>query len=125
MLDKDETYLLSLESISSNRACVHVGISDPDCPWNDDHRTVKNNKIWARILSKGYFTVQASKFPRSFVIILLPNTENSSCTTIPFTTSELAQNKESKVLKMKITLSSSSFRSPILISLAGLAIPSL
>ena len=52
-----ENYLITIESLTNPKKCVHVGISDPSCPWSDDKRTIRNNKIWARILSLGYFSI--------------------------------------------------------------------
>ena len=116
-----ENYLVAIESITNPKKCIHVGISDPGCPWNDDQRTVKNNKIWAQILSLGYFSIKARKFPNSFVIILLPADENESCST----TANMLSNNEPKKMRMKVTISPNSFKDPIIVSLIGLAVPSI
>eukprot|EP00092_Neocalanus_flemingeri_P001570 GFUD01001673.1.p1 GENE.GFUD01001673.1~~GFUD01001673.1.p1 ORF type:complete len:783 (-),score=140.40 GFUD01001673.1:69-2417(-) len=120
-IPKEENYLLTIESITNSKKCIHVGISDPSCPWNDDQRTVRNNKISARILSLGYFSIKAREFPNSFVIMLLPAEEDQSC----FSTDNLVQNNEPKKMRMKITISPNSFSYPIIVSLISLAVPSL
>ena len=116
-----ENYLVTIESITNPKKCIHVGISDPACPWNDELRTVRNNKIWARILSLGYFSVKAKKFPNSFVIILLPTDDDESCST----TANILSNREPKRMRMIITLSPKSFKNPIIVSLICLAVPSI
>jgi len=120
-LPQEEHYLLSIESVTNHKQCVHVGISNPDCPWNDGHRTVRNNKIWARILSLGYFSIKANKFPKSFVIIILPTEENESCSS----SSVMRDESVTKKLRMKITVSSNSFKNPIIASLVFLIVPSV
>jgi len=117
-----ENYLVTIESVTNPKKCIHVGISDPGCPWNDDKRTVRNNKIWARILSLGYFSIKARKFPNSFVIILLPTEDDEeSCSTTPY----IGLNKESKKMKMKITIAPESFRKPIITSVICLSVPTI
>ena len=116
-----ENYLLTIESVTNPKRCVHVGISDPSCPWNDDQRTVKNSKIWARILSLGYFSIKARKFPNSFVIILLPTESDQSCSD----TANEVSNIEPKKMRMRITISPNSFRVPVIVSSICLAVPSL
>ena len=120
-IPEEENYLLIIESITNSNKCIHVGISDPSCPWNDDQRTVKNNKIWAQILSLGYFPIKARKFPNSFVIILLPTDDDQSCSA----TANIAQNNKPKKMRMKITRSPNSFKIPIIVSSMCLVVPSL
>ena len=77
--ETSDTFLLTVrQEERETRSCVIVGISDPTCPWNDDSRTLGNNKITARILSLGYFPVRSDQFTDGFIVIL-KQTELDSC----------------------------------------------
>ena len=68
---------LIVKTLNNSNKCMYVAINEPGCPWNDQLSTVRNSKLWARILETGYFNIRASEFPNSFTITLVP-LQNSS-----------------------------------------------
>jgi len=77
--ESDESYLLTIETEYNDDKCMYVVINEPGCPWHDDIRTVRNSKLWSRMLKTGYFPISAAQFPNSFTIALIPLQNSSEC----------------------------------------------
>jgi hypothetical protein len=70
---------LIVKTLDNPNKCMKVAINEPGCPWNDQLTTLRNSKLWARILETGYFNIRATEFPNSFNITLVPLQNSSGC----------------------------------------------
>ena len=73
--EQDETaeasdMFLTIKTLNNPNKCVYVAINEPGYPCNDDLTTVRNSKLWARILETGYFNIRATEFTSSFTVTL-------------------------------------------------------
>jgi len=119
----DYVYLLTVKSLKNDDECMYVTINEPACPWNDNLRTVKNSKIWARMLKVGYFPIRASAFPKSFIITLVSLQNSTEC----FNNKKIGglRNNGTKEVSLYIYRTLNSYTEPILSSVAGILITSL
>ena len=114
--EKSDSFLLTVRSGKINRKkCVSVAISDQGCPWNDEHRTLKNNKILSRILSLGYFPLRSEDFTEGFIMIFKATNNSEECSSGPET--EQISEKQPKTLTITLTKISSLFWLPVTITL--------
>ena len=120
---KHQSFLLTVRSGRANRKkCVFVAISDPDCPWNDEQRTLKNNKILSRILSLGYFPLRSEDFQGGFIMIFKATENSKECSSDPLEETEQISEEEPKTLTISVTRIPSSFRQPVTVTLVVFAV---
>lgn len=109
---EDETYLVSLESVHAKDICMYVAINPPGCPWHADVASIRNSRMWARMLAVGYFPVNPVKFPKGFTITLLPLEDNSGC----FTGQAPKVNSTVKVVDVRVDRTPGHYGAPIAVS---------
>jgi len=121
--DPDDVYLLTVKSLKNDDECMYVTINEPACPWNDNLRTVKNSKIWARMLKVGYFPIRASVFPKSFIITLVSLQNSTEC----FKNRKIGglRSNGTKEVSLYIYRTLNSYTEPIVSSMAGIIVTSL
>lgn len=126
--DKDENFVLTVESEENDDRCVYVSLDKPGCPYNDDVRTVKNSQMWARMLKVGYFPIAASSFPNSFVVKLTSLEDSSGC----FKNQKLDPyfnatkgDAADKVVTLKIEKTLKSYKKPVILAMFTIIVASL
>eukprot|EP00092_Neocalanus_flemingeri_P003998 GFUD01004304.1.p1 GENE.GFUD01004304.1~~GFUD01004304.1.p1 ORF type:complete len:841 (-),score=194.19 GFUD01004304.1:230-2752(-) len=120
--ETDESYLLTIETEYNNDKCMYVAINEPGCPWHDDIRTVRNSKLWSRMLEIGYFPISAAQFPNSFTVALVALTNSSECFSKG---AKHSQEEDVKVVKIKIEKTLSSYSIPVAASMVIIALSSI
>lgn len=120
----DETYLLTVTTETNPDQCLYVAINPPGCPWHDQPNTVRNSRIWSRMLNIGYFPIRAKDFPDSFTVALVPVMDSRECRTKG---SKEARKSVTgvKVVSLKIQRSLASYSLPISISMLAIVLLSL
>jgi len=126
--DKDDVFLLTVESEENDDRCVYVSLDKPGCPYNDDVRTVKNSQVWARMLKIGYFPIAASSFSNSFVVKLTSLEDSSGC----FKNQKLDPyfnttkgDAADKVVTLKIEKTLKSYKKPVIVAMFTIIVASL
>ena len=120
---KSDSFLLTVRSGETNRKkCVFVAISGLGCPWNDEHRTLKNNKILSRILSLGYFPIRSEDFTEGFIVIFKATDNSEECSSGPMEETDEISEEQPKTLIITVTPIPSSFGQPVTITLVMFAV---
>jgi len=104
--------LLSIETEQNDKKCMYVALNDPGCPWHDDIRTVKNSKLWARMLKTGYFPIGPGLFPNAFTITLVALTNSSDC----YSHGQSVNEQPVKTVQLRLTQNEGSYSLPVLTS---------
>ena len=104
--------LLSIETEQNDAKCMYVALNDPGCPWHDDIRTVKNSKLWARMLKTGYFPISPGLFPNAFTITLVTLTNSSEC----YSHGRNRNEEPVKTVRLRLTQNEVSYSLPVLTS---------
>jgi len=112
--NKDETFLITVDSIRNNKKCMYVAINDPGCPWHDTVKTIQNSKMWARMLKTGFFPIKSKDFPSGFTITLITLRNSSDCHSKK---SMFEEPEDLKIIDLKIDRVSSSYSAPVSISI--------
>ena len=116
--EKSDIFLLTVNSGRTNRKkCVFVAISNLTCPWNDEQRTLKNNKFLARILSLGYFPLRSEDYNKGFIVIFKAMNNSGECLSRTFEETEQIKENQPKTLKITVTKIPGSSWLPITITL--------
>ena len=110
-----DNFLLAVRN-EQRQSCVFLGISDTTCPWNDEPRTLRNNKVSSRFLSLGYFPIRAQDYNGGFVLVF-KETELSDC--ISGVTEQSFSSDSTKTLRVTVTKMPSSFSRPIMIAVVS------
>jgi len=108
----DESYLVTIDTVQNEEKCMYVAINTPGCPWHDSLRTVKNSKLWSRMLKTGFFPIRSKQFPNSFTITLVPLYNSSECHSkdVEFSEDDL------KIVRIMIQRTETSYLNPVILS---------
>jgi len=110
----DESYLLTIETEYNDEKCMYVAINEPGCPWHDDIRTVRNSKVWSRMLKTGYFPISAAQFPNSFTVALVSLQNSSECFSIG---AKRSPEEHLKIVTIKIEKTLNQYGLPVFFSM--------
>jgi len=59
--------------------CMFVAVNLPGCPWHQSSTTIRNSKLWFRMLRKGILSLEVDDFPDGFSLTLLTLSDSSEC----------------------------------------------
>ena len=118
---EDESYLLTVDTEYNDEKCMYVAINDPGCPWHDDVRTVKNSKLWSRMLKTGYFPIRSAQFPDSFTVTLVSLQNSSEC----YSKGKYQMEEDLKIVKISIAMTPASYVKPVLLAMSMIILSSI
>ena len=115
--DGEESSVL-VEINSSSSTCLYVAINQPGCPWHHSLNTIHNSVLWARLLHKGYFTVERRQFPDGFTLTFISLTNNSECVS-EHSPATLSTNP-TKRITLRIKDQTTSYTKPVITAILSL-----
>ena len=108
-----------VEINSTSSTCMYVAINHPGCPWHHTVHTIHNSVLWARLLHKGFFTVERKQFPDGFTLSFISLTNNSECVSQHSPTT-LTTSSSNKRITLRIKKQTTSYTRPVIAAILSL-----